>query len=643
MSASYSEAPDASWDALSSTPQMPTLPGQMPWDIASLNLARGPIEVDGCTCIGRVGAPPGQEANSVRLCFWIPEDALVEASQIVSIRSRIAGQDIRYFALVEEVHRSSRRRSMGQEVDEHDGDLAGDPEFAAEGITYATAAILRADPPLLTPPRERSPVMQATEEEARQAYGTDEAENPLAIGLIKNGGSDTIGPGSIDTDYLLGANGGHLNVNGAAGRGTKSSFLLHVVYLLLAEAQRQAVALPSDGERLRIVPIVFNVKGYDLFYIDQTSIRYNVDEHAPAWNRLGIAEPGPFQTTGYDAGGNPTNPLGTRFFAPQQPGSNNAIPIPGRNNDAIAPYSWGLADIVAGGLLRYLFSGEDINDNFLALLLELEEWLTEETVNGNLVQRALRERLNASNEPLNTFERLAEWARDATLVRSTLGQEHAVGTVRKMARLLRLIVLNSRGVLRRNEPGGNPLAVQRGETSGPIVIDLNGLSGLPDMQRFVVGSVLQQLVQAQTTSPVPGLKYLVVIDELNRFAPRGGRDPLTRLVELVASEMRSQGVLLFGAQQQASLVSEKVIENAGIRALGKTGMLELSNAVWRALSASAKTRADGLRQSEKLVLQDTFRQPMHIEVPFPPWAMRRAEAAQASLPNAEPLEAFMDN
>jgi hypothetical protein len=84
--------------------------------------------------------------------------------------------------------------------------------------------------------------------------------------------------------------------------------------------------------------------------------------------------------------------------------------------------------------------------------------------------------------------------------------------------------------------------------------------------------------------------------------------------------------LLFGAQQQASQVSERVIGNAGIRALGKTGMLELSNPEWRSLSQSTKLRADALPPNEKLLLQDTFRQPMNVRIPFPAWAMRQGEA-----------------
>src|SRR5690606_18143314 len=131
------------------------------------------------------------------------------------------------------------------------------------------------------------------------------------------------------------------------------------------------------------------------------------------------------------------------------------------------------------------------------------------------------------------------------------------------------------GVLRRDDRNGAPLNLVRTDTSDPIVVDLSALARFPELQRFVVATILRQLVEARTgANAVRGLVYLVTIDELNRFAPRGANDPITQLIEMVAAEMRSQGIILLGAQQQASKVSEKVIENAAIRVLGRTGSLE---------------------------------------------------------------------
>jgi uncharacterized protein len=105
--------------------------------------------------------------------------------------------------------------------------------------------------------------------------------------------------------------------------------------------------------------------------------------------------------------------------------------------------------------------------------------------------------------------------------------------------------------------------------------------------------------------------------------------------------MRSQGIILLGAQQQASMVSKRVVENAGIRALGKSGSLELSHPVWRSLSESARHKASMLLPTEKLLIQDSFREPMLVKIPFPPWALREAEIVE-DLPAVNDATEFDD-
>jgi DNA helicase HerA-like ATPase len=229
---------------------------------------------------------------------------------------------------------------------------------------------------------------------------------------------------------------------------------------------------------------------------------------------------------------------------------------------------------------------------------------------------------------VKTFQDLIGWVEERT-VGADEGKRrgHHIQTWKKFYRRLRKVVYESGGLLRLEDTKGNPLDVAKTDTSDPIVIDLSYFAGKPELQRFVVATILRQLIEARTgTNVQKGLRYLVTLDELNRFAPRGATDPITRLVELVASEMRSQGIILLGAQQQASKVSEKIIENAGIQALGKSGAVELDAKVWKGLSASARRKAESLPPNEKLVMQDNFREPMHVRVPFPVWAMNPAEA-----------------
>jgi len=573
-----------------------------------------PVEISSSQSrvVGKVASPPQRESTSEQFHFWIPRGTLVEKTQIVRTESQIDNRIIQFYAIVDEVYRQSRKRSIGEEFDTFDGDVNYEPEFGAEGVTFATASILRTQPPRLTPPLEQSSVVLGAQAEARLAYGADEIDNPLPIGLVKNGGNVVAGPGVIDLDYLLGVNGGHMNVNGVAGRGTKSSFLLFTIYMLLQAVRRRAQERPSDPDPLMVVPIVLNVKGYDLFFIDRWNRRYQSEEDQRDWQALGIPDPGPFQNT--------------VFYAPQMRGA--AIAVPTGRDGEVRPYSWSLANIIERGLLPYLFAEEDTADaNFSALVLDIEAWLTEErTQNDSTITRALR---NGERCP-RTFQELLTWITGQASQRED-GRElqgHHAGTWGKLRRRLLKLVLEGDGVLRRNDQVGNPLDLAARETRDPVVVDLNALSRTPVLQRFVVATILRQLVDERTgPNAIRGLVYLIALDELNRFAPHGSHDPITELIETVAAEMRSQGIILLGAQQQASKVSNKVIENTGIRVLGRSGSLELAQPIWRFLSDSARRKAADLTVREKMIIQDNFREPMHVRIPFPPWAMRRGEAA----------------
>jgi uncharacterized protein len=553
--------------------------------------------------LGRVAAPPGHESTSGTFYFWVDKACGVERTQIVRTNSTIAGRSVEFVGIVQEVYRRSRQRDIGEESARFDGRSAEQPPFDSEGVTYAEVSILRTDPVAHTPPTEESLVYLATEAEAGRGYGLDRMSERFEVGLLRNGGTEFAGRAAIDLDFLLGKNGGHLNVNGIAGLGTKSSLLLLFNWLLLREARRRRDKEPSKPGRLQVVPIIFNVKNFDLFHIDRWSKDFRAGEtsHRADWGRLGIDDPKPFEKV--------------EFYAPQMKGS--ALPV-NVGRDGVKPYSWSLSDIIENRLLKFLFSEEDIYDaNFGGLVGEVEEWLTSETTGGP--------KLRATEGAPQTFEAMIDWTRDNKDARF---KDYTTPTRGKFLRRLKHVVQEGDGVLRLREPKGNPLLMPASEVEGPIVIDLNGIVAAPTLRRFVVAAVFHQIVEKRSGDAVEGLRYLITLDELNRFAPKGSSDPITHQIEIVASEMRSQGVILLGAQQQASQVSPRVIENAAIRAVGRSGTLELNQEVWRFLGPSARSAASQLQPDEKLLYQPSFREPMLAKIPFPPFALNKEDAEQ---------------
>jgi hypothetical protein len=568
--------------------------------------ARGVVPV--VRPLGRVGAPRGAEATSDEFSMWVPDDQIVEKTQLVRAETKMASTAVRIYGLVSEVSRRSRRADILEESDRYDNDPSDTVPTSPGGVTYARVRVLASDPPLLAPPREESPVYAGDPADAAAAYGMSDMDMPVAVGLVRNGGDATAGPAKVDLDYLLGAMGGHCNVTGIAGVGTKSSLLT----ILLAQTLSTLTQRTASGaSAMQARAVILNVKGFDLFWLDHWSSSFTQAD-AAMWEVMGQPAPQPMTVT---------------FHAPQAPGSeHNAIPT---GRDGVRPYSWSLADIVARDLLPYLFGDtERSDDNFALLLGDLERVLVDERTAGDgTVTRQLR-----ANAPGRTFRELLTWFEAGVNGDGPEGWDsfirgsHHAGTLRRFHRRLRRIVYESAGIFRLDNDGSHPLDITRLDPGTPAVIDIQSL---PDAhhQRFVVAALLSQAVEEQTgPQAIAGMHYLFVLDELNRFAPRGHTDPITRLIETVAAELRSRRVILLGAQQQASLVSTRVVENASIRILGRTGGHELRAETASFLPTSLRSFVESMGGGDKVLEAPTFRQPLIARLPRPPWAMRRAEA-----------------
>lgn len=561
--------------------------------------------------LGRVAAPRGAEATSEEFSVWVPDDQVIEKTQLVRVDTEIGPKPVRMWGLVSEVSRRSRRADILEESDRYDNEPAETVPTNPGGVTYARAQILGSSPNLLAPPREESPVYAGDAADATAAYGMAAMAAPAAVGLVRNGGDATAGPARIDLDYMLGSLGGHLNVTGIAGVGTKSSFLTTVLAQTLSTIAATSSATPASGAAPQARAVILNVKGFDLFWLDHWSTAFTEDD-AAMWRQMGQEHPGPMSVT---------------FLAPQAPGSDHN-PIP-TGRGGVQPYSWSLADVIERELLGFLFGDSDRDDdNFSLLLGDLERLLVEErTNNDGSITRRLR-----ATAPAHTFRALLDWFEAGvngddppgwtTLARGS----HHTGTLRRFHRRLRRIVYEGAGLFRLDSGGSHPLDITTFSLGTPSVVDIQSLPD-PHHQRFVVAALLNQAVQEQTgPRAIAGMHYLFVLDELNRFAPKGHSDPITRLIETVGAELRSRGVILLGAQQQASLVSTLVVENASIRVLGRTGGHEVRASTASFLPASLRTFVETMGSGDKVIYAPTFRQPLVARIPRPPWAMRRAEA-----------------
>ncbi len=146
-------------------------------------------------------------------------------------------------------------------------------------------------------------------------------------------------------------------------------------------------------------------------------------------------------------------------------------------------------------------------------------------------------------------------------------------------------------------------------------------------QRFVVGALLNETFAEKEATGQRLPLSVVVLDELNKYAPREGHSPLKEMLVDIAQRGRSLGVLLVGAQQTASRVAGEVLENAAIRVSGRLDAAEAERAEYGWMLPSTRARARLLKPGTMVVSQPAIPVPLVVTFPFPPWATRKEEVA----------------
>jgi uncharacterized protein len=127
----------------------------------------------------------------------------------------------------------------------------------------------------------------------------------------------------------------------------------------------------------------------------------------------------------------------------------------------------------------------------------------------------------------------------------------------------------------------------------------------------------------------------LVLDELNKYAPREGRSPIKEVVLDIAERGRSLGVVLIGAEQTASEIERRVTANASFRVVGRLDAAESQRDEYGFLTASARVRSAILKPGSMFLQQPDVPVPLLVQFPFPAWATRADEVDRSSREDAD--------
>ena len=566
--------------------------------------------------VGRVLGTQHTSTSEFRVV--LEDDEYLQLDDLVVVRTQVPKYgEVRTYGVVTEAE--AVYEGAQYESDTH--------RIAAEGILpgakvrSAQIQVTRVDPELWVSADPGEVVERARGDERDKALYVDEMGRPLPAGIGRDGD-----PVSVDLDFFDGRKGGHMSISGISGVATKTSFALFFLRLLSARPD----ILGEGAANLRI--LVFNVKGEDLLWLDKPNNAFTAED-AARWEQLGV-EPAPFPSVS--------------FWAPPRPRSGDVmVPDTGGRQEGVEAFAWTPREFIDEGLLRFLFTDASDYRNQLSFIEErvrtqlMRYAIDVDGMPGAVVLRDPAD-IDDARQPIvpNRGERVVIDLRTmidgiAEFIDPEEGEPDPRWTGRVQggtvsAFLRRLHAAENR--LGHMIRAGESRRIDREAAQVTVV----GIQSLHDLgQRFVVGALLNETFEEKEQSGQRLPLSVIVLDELNKHAPREGSSPLKDMLIDIAQRGRSLGVLLVGAQQTASKVASEVMENAAVKVAGRLDAAEAERAEYGWMLPSTRARARLLKPGTMVLSQPSIPVPIVLDFPFPPWATRKEEVDTA---DSDPFE-----
>jgi len=559
-----------------------------------MNMADGVPEVDPVDEV--VGRVIGTE-DSTPLEFWVavaPGHHLQLDDVVALQRILPTGEIVRVYGIVGDV----RARHEGARF-QSDVFLIADGVLPAEVSEAAMIQPTRFLPETLVPPLPGAAVHRAIDEERDAALDFDEVDRKLAAGLSRD--NELIW---LDLDFVDGTKGAHINISGISGVATKTSYATFLLYSLFHSGV-------LGGEAANTKALIFNVKGEDLLFLDHPNVMLD-DTQRQRYAALGLPA-------------EPFNDVG--ILAPPRKGDSNATPATGSRQTGVKPFFWTIVDFCRDGLLPFLFA--DAGD-------ERQQYtIVVQAVTAQLAKVAKDTAddsgsVHIDGSKITTFSGLVD-AIEAKLLpedddfadQQWTGRSVGTGTIGAFVRRLASAKPHVEQLIRADVANASKYNLDL-DSHQVTVVDIHSLHDRA--KRFVVGVTLRRAFDAKEASGIARPLQFIVLDELNKYAPRDSSSPIKEILLDVAERGRSLGIILIGAQQTASEVERRVVANSAIRVVGRLDSAEARRDEYGFLPAVQRARATILKPGSMYVSQPRLPIPLLTEFPFPAWATRSSEA-----------------
>ena len=284
----------------------------------------------------------------------------------------------------------------------------------------------------------------------------------------------------------------------------------------------------------------------------------------------------------------------------------------------VVTYLWTLRDFARTRLLKFAFAdADDARSQLSFVIIRVEQALERAARDGEANDPGL----TIDGTRLENFDELVDLLDGPSL--EQMVPHGAPGTLDAFRRRLHFAAQHM-GHLVRGDSSAIGHSI-RWDTHQVTVVDIHTLHS--SAQMFVVGVILKRMMEEKEARGTSRPLVFVVLDELNKYAPREGWSPIRDVLLDIAERGRSLGVSLFGAQQTASEVERRVVANASLKVVGRLDTAESERSEYGFLTSTARIRATFLHPGSMIVAQPEIPTPILLRFPFPAWATRQSEAA----------------
>ena len=557
--------------------------------------------------IGRIVATEKNPTTIDNFTFWTAPELILNPFDIVKVEH--VGGSYSYGVIEDIAHITDAASFLTTFISNDFGDVSAEENTLRVGMNYVTAKVICNTHNVYIPLQSNAKVMLATADEINYALGLNNIRNPLICGYLEmyegtQGGEKVTLPVNLNSKFIIGPEGAHLNISGISGLASKTSYAM----FLLKAIQDSYLKKSSDDEEDSVAFVLFNVKGKDLLAIDKLNdfSDENDPEKAKAetlarYKELGLAAE-PFKNVRYYF---PYSIPNTRYW--------NTYMSPEEVDDAVKTKR--------AKKFKYIYEYDKENLDLMFANID-DSTQTMESIISYIISEQ------------GDFGKVRDWQEFLDAVKrkcssetSKSDKEIPIASWRKFYRIINKSITDNKIFARdiREDAGETRIgdALKYIKKNEVHVIDIAKLS--EDKQAYVFGDAIRTIYDLQLGqySGDPGVeppsRIVIFIDELNKYASKDApkNSPILRQVLDVAERGRSLGVVLFAAEQFRSAIHERVTGNCSTHAYGRTNSIEVSKSDYKSIPSVYKTMMTRLKQGEYIIQNPVFRSLLSIKFPKP--------------------------